>query len=108
MTGSIKGPTVTRFADLNPTCRQAPGYPIRLEFDCPACGPPYRIDIPVILNGQGGNSGDPGIKRWTVTTDGLSWDRATITPSIDNTPGGHGRKKPCSWHGSITNGEVRP
>jgi hypothetical protein len=98
---------MTRFVELNPSCRQAPTFPIRLEFDCPACGPPYRIDIPVILNGEGANL-QPEVKKWTATTPDLSWERITITPSINNTPGGHGRKKPCAWHGSITNGEVQP
>lgn len=98
---------MARFTDLNPRCGQHTGCAIRLSFDCPACGPPYRIDIPVVLNGQGENL-QPSVPKWTATTPDVSWDRITISPSIDNTPGGHGRKKPCSWHGSIIDGEVRP
>jgi hypothetical protein len=93
------------FAELNPACRQAPGCAIRLEFDCPVCGPPYRIDIPVVLNGEGAQL-QPEVPKWTATTPDISWDRLTVTPSIDNTPGGHGRKKPCPFHGSIVDGQV--
>lgn len=90
-------------------CGQHHGCPIRLQFDCPACGPPYRIDIPIILNGaKAVDARSPDMPMWIVTTPGLSWEGITITPSINNTPGGHGRKKPCLWHGSIINGEVRP
>jgi len=96
-----------RFVDLNPQCRQASGCAIRLEFDCPVCGPLYRVDIPVVLNGDGEGL-QPEVPKWKVTTVGLAWDRTTISPSINNTPGGHGRKKLCTWHGSIIDGEVRP
>lgn len=96
-----------RFTDLHPICTGTSGGPIRLRFDCPACGPPFTIDIPIILNGTKAQ-GAPEIPLWTVTTPGLSWEGTTITPSINNTPGGHGRKKPCPWHGSIINGEVHP
>jgi hypothetical protein len=97
-----------KFADLNPSARQGPGCPITLTFTCPACGPPYTVNIPVVLNGEGGQAGREDIQKWQVTTPDLSWDRTTITPSINNTPGGHGRKKPCPWHGSIVNGEIVP
>lgn len=98
------------FDELNPRCVAASlpgGSPLRLSFDCPACGPPYRIDIPIILNGQG-EMLRPEMKKWVVTTPDLSWGRTTINPSINNTPGGHGRKKPCPWHGTVTDGIVRP
>jgi hypothetical protein len=69
------------------------------------CGPPYRIDIPIVLNGQGANL-QPDVPKWTATTPDLGWDHLTVTPSINNTPGGHGRKKPCTFHGSIVDGKV--
>lgn len=98
-----------RFSELRPLCGQPSvpqGWPLKLSFDCPACGPPYRIDIPIVLNGVGGDL-QPEIKKWTATTPDVSWDRLTLTPSINNTPGGHGRKKPCTFHGTITDGIVR-
>lgn len=82
--------------------------PIRLSFDCPLHGAPYRIDIPVVLNGV--NAG-PDMPKWQMSSPDppdFSWDRVTVSPSIDNSPGGHGRKQPCNWHGTITNGQVVP
>jgi hypothetical protein len=97
-----------RFVELRPLCGQpsnVSGWPIKLTFDCPTCGPPYRIDIPIILNGMGADL-HPEVPKWNATTPDVGWDHLTITPSIDNTPSGHGRKKPCSFHGSITDGRV--
>ena len=93
------------FASLNPSCRQHPGCSIRLQFNCPVCGPPYTIDIPIVLNGEGAQV-QLEVPKWTATTTDLSWDHLTVTPSINNTPAGHGRKKACTFHGSIVDGKV--
>lgn len=98
-----------RLADLSPIFQQAPGCPVTLRFICPACGPPYKIDIPVNLNGE--TPSPTGAPTWSCVSPGppnFSWDNVTVTPSINNTVSGHGRKRPCTWHGSITNGELRP
>ncbi len=75
-----------------------------LQFICPACGPPFVVTINVGPVQQD----DP--RQWASSPlpDGPDWpSRVTIRPSIDNTPGGHGRRHPtCSFHGSIINGEI--
>lgn len=77
-----------------------------LTFVCPKCGPPHVIHIKI---GAEMNQDD---HRWQASPmpDGVDWpSRVTITPSINNTNRGHGRRAPvCSFHGNITNGEVVP
>lgn len=68
-----------------------------IVFDCPKCGSPYKISIKARLGGPVSN---PGIWAWTFDEQ----NRLTVTPSIDNRH--HGRKKDCSWHGSIVQGEL--
>jgi hypothetical protein len=90
-----------KFSALNPRIRQYGASPISLTFDCPRCGPPYTVNVPIILNGQ---RVGPDIPMWALTAPdppNFSWDAVTITPSIDITTCGHGRKKPCNWHGNI-------
>lgn len=95
-----------KFSELNPRVTQVGQSPIWLTFTCPRCGPPYTVNIPIVLNGQ--KSG-PDIPMWQFMASdppNFSWDTVTISPSIDISPCGHGRKKPCNWHGNIINGEV--
>lgn len=110
-----------KLADLSPSyCQlrvdqdQTPdraGVPIpywSLMFDCPVCGPPYRIQM--ILGAVAGDT--PYGRVWAASElPGLdaSWiHRVTTSPSIDNTKAGHGRKHPsCDFHGHIEHGEIR-
>lgn len=76
-----------------------------LSFVCPACGPPYRVLIDV------GPTVSENPRTWKAEPlPEAGWtDHVTITPSIDNTKAGHGRKHPtCGFHGTIIKGEVVP
>lgn len=98
---------MTRLSELKPRMQQASSGAIDLSFDCPLCGVPYRVCIRANVNGR--TPALNGIPVWQVTVPeppNFSWDAVTVSPSINNTPGGHGRKKPCTWHGHIINGEV--
>jgi hypothetical protein len=66
-----------------------------LSFDCPMCGPPYRVWL------RCRHKGPPSPGTWAWDFDGPT---ITLTPSIRNNM--HGRKKVCGWHGSITGGQV--
>lgn len=83
------------------------GFPTErfdLSFNCPVCGPPYRI----IINIEREAKASPITWQAVPLPDGPDWpERVTIIPSIDNTAAGHGKKHPtCGFHGTITNGEV--
>lgn len=84
-----------------------------LSFICPSCGPPHRVMIDI------GPERLESPRTWQASHLPMSaqvymlpspnnWlDRVTITPSIDNTKAGHGRKHPtCSFHAYVVNGEV--
>lgn len=74
-----------------------------LKFDCPYCGKPYQVWIKCSVK-----SAANGVWQVSSLPDGVGWeDTVTITPSINYTTCGHGRKKPnCSFHGTIINGEI--
>jgi hypothetical protein len=95
-----------KLSELHPRFGQAVNRPMYLTFDCPTCGEPYRVSIPVNVNGMTGGADFPVWQCSAPTPPDFSWDAITVSPSIDNTPSGHGRKKSCSWHGNIINGEV--
>lgn len=90
-----------RFADLNPSITQSPltGYNC-IVFDCPSCGKPYRISIQASFRAAAPPA--QSIWCWDYDAAGL----VTISPSINNAVPGHGRKKRCSFHGSVVRGEV--
>jgi hypothetical protein len=72
-----------------------------LTFRCPACTKGL-IAIHVAAEARSGYwKADP-------LPSGQHWPSlATLTPSIDNTRSGHGRKAPsCAFHGNIINGQV--
>lgn len=109
---------MARLVDLKPEWRRiyrdrhltadnggTPTDDYELMFACPCCGPPCRIIIKV------GATTDPAQPRWAVhpLPDGPGWPtRVTITPSIDYTKAGHGRKRAaCTFHGNIIDGEVK-
>jgi hypothetical protein len=73
-----------------------------LTFDCPKCGPPYRISIHCH---QGEPDAARALWKWAMPPGVNDWDRITIDPSISNHH--HGRK-PCGYHLSVINGEVVP
>lgn len=106
-----------KLSDLNPRWSriyrdrdQTPdngGFPtddFNLQFGCPTCGPKYTISINL------GAEPDAVKGRWAASPlpDGKDWpSRVTISPSIDHTRSGHGRRCPsCSFHGHIINGDV--
>ena len=96
-----------RLLDLNPSIGKHPDKPNWwcLSFDCPTCGPPYRIAVNTIE----GSPPDQTQALWSISFGDTQDIREslTIVPSINNhRPMGHGRKKSCSWHGNITNGIV--
>lgn len=86
-----------RLNDLHPVIGGS-GEFNELSFDCPLCGPPYRIWILMKLGGPAKD----GIWKWTFDADG----NVSIDPSINNH--NHGRKKTCNFHCTITKGEVLP
>ena len=96
-----------KLADLDPAIGKHPSIPGGwcISFTCPACGPPHRI----IINAREG-APDQARRIWSVSFDddptNSLMENMTITPSIDNSPGGHGRNGPCAWHGSVTDGMV--
>ncbi len=93
-----------QLASLNPTMAGCSGGLNEFSFDCPKCGPPYRVVVRCRLNGP--SDADGAIWAWKPPKDvnanpwGLTFD-----PSISNH--NHGRKKPCSCHVTIENGEVK-
>lgn len=99
---------MTKLADLNPQFWLSQGNETKGEFafDCPVCGAPYRIVLPVHINGEPISPFRWGIAMPWLKTPGASpnWDSVTITPSIDNRR--HGRKL-CTWHGHVINGEIK-
>jgi hypothetical protein len=95
-----------RLAQLNPTLHWSPGakeHTHQLEFDCPRCGPPFRIMVNCSTEKMRAEGG-----VWKITiaepTDGDYWGCVSLTPSIHNH--NHGRKKPCGFHCVITDGEL--
>jgi hypothetical protein len=91
-----------RLADLHPVVTAAgKGDLNELTFDCPRCGPPYRICVYMRLHGPAGN----GVWAWEMGPPG-QLENITVNPSIDNP--NHGRKKVCGFHCTITNGDVIP
>jgi hypothetical protein len=98
-----------RLAALHPMLTQSHGsfgYTHQLEMDCPACGPQYRMAICVVLNvPPPGRSGVWALQLPAVPS-GDGWDGVTMSPSVQNS--NHGRKKACTVHFSIVNGEVVP
>jgi hypothetical protein len=90
---------------LTPDNGGTPTGEFTLVFRCPTCGPPFAVIVKF-----GPHPPDQAASRWqaNIMPDGPTWpDRITLTPSIDNTRAGHGRKHPtCSFHGSIVNGEI--
>lgn len=85
------------------------GIPIdrwSLSFICPACGPPYRVMINI---GPVAAENDRQWKAVPLPVENGWIERVNITPSIDNTRAGHGRKHPsCGFHATIVNGEIVP
>jgi hypothetical protein len=96
-----------KLSELNPIYRKnSDRDEYSLQFDCPVCGNPYRILIIVGLTMRESKE----CRVWKVShlPDGPDWvNTVTITPSINNTTAGHGRKHPtCGFHGTIVNGEI--
>lgn len=93
-----------RDRELTPDHGGIPTGNYDLRFTCPACGAPHVITIKI------GPSICENPRRWRADPmpGGADWpERVTITPSIDNTKSGHGRKHPsCSFHGNIVLGVV--
>lgn len=97
-----------RLCDLRPELSQAGGAPLMLSFDCPNCGAPYRICVPVDWQGV---SPIENTAYWKMSGCGpdpaeFSWEKITLSPSINNHH--HGRKKQCTWHGHIAAGAIKP
>lgn len=88
-----------KLSSLNPKMTGGCDGTNEISFDCPVCGPPYRISIRARLNG------DPAGGIWRWTRRGTDWDSITISPSISNS--NHGKKKTCTCHITITNGKVQ-
>lgn len=96
-----------KFSELHPEMtgmsgpEDGPRYN-QLTFDCPKCGPPFRIQIHC-------HQGEPDAKRalwhWHTSAGLYGWDVMTISPSISNHH--HGRRE-CGCHLSVTDGEVLP
>src|SRR5213593_2888298 len=92
-----------RLASLNPhlTMSQLTGEH-ELMFDCPVCGLPYQIYLRCRINGPA----TTGV--WAIAlperASGDGWARVSLSPSIKNTH--HGRKKRCTAHITITDGDV--
>jgi hypothetical protein len=77
-------------------------YTHQLSFNCPTCGPPYKILVNVVLGNDLSKRPDAA---WLLTFGNpTDWNSASVVPSIVNH--NHGRKKKCSFHGTITSGEV--
>ena len=97
---------------LNPEFRKA--FPVEddtlyeMSFDCPVCGPPWRVYIKARL---GGPRGPEGVWAWTAAPFGfdpsipLDWNTVTITPSVKNQ--NHGRKRSCNGHFNVSDGIVQ-
>jgi hypothetical protein len=84
-----------------------------LDFICPTCGSPYIIGIKVAPEMRETPDhrcwkADPMPDGSAIGSEAPSWpSRLTVTPSIDYTHAGHGRRHPtCSFHGHIINGQV--
>jgi hypothetical protein len=92
-----------RLGLLNPKLSRGEPY-WQLTFDCPRCGPPFRVFV-CVLPGPAPNI--PGV--WGITLppgrELDDWSGVTLTPSIQNNH--HGRAT-CGFHCSIIDGEVHP
>jgi hypothetical protein len=93
-----------KLSDLQPEfcATETPGVS-QVWFTCPIHGKPNRITVNC-------HSGPPNqeahLWNWTAQfSPAIVWDSVTIAPSINLHS--HGRK-PCGWHGNVTNGEVTP
>lgn len=96
-----------KLLDLHPEHGRVPTVPGRfwLLFDCPRCGPPRQVYVQI-------HQAEPTPGVWQIKSAlphldffGPYPDFAglSLLPSIGEPP--HGRER-CSWHGTITNGEV--
>lgn len=100
---------MARLADLHPEFGLIPGTSDHwwLLFDCPLCGAPKRVYVQFRQEPISG----PGVwelkSPLTQSEFGAYPDMVTLTlsPSIGEPYHGRGR---CTWHGTITEGEVTP
>jgi Family of unknown function (DUF6527) len=93
-----------KFGELHPSLNWTAEFGYELSFDCPTCLG-KRVVIYVSLDGKPKPPATWGIEL--LQPPDFSWDKVTITPSINNTgPTRHGRGSPCRAHLTITNGEV--
>lgn len=108
---------VWRRVYVNPTMKNnmggEPTDMFDLDFVCPTCGSPYIIGVrvgPEVRDTPEGRcwKASPLPGGSAIGVEAPDWpSRVTITPSIDFTHAGHGRRHPtCSFHGSIANGQV--
>ncbi len=78
-----------------------------LSFVCPNCGPPGIIYVQFHDDAP-----DQSKSLWqaNLLPDGTDWpNRLTLSPSINNTLCGHGRRQPkCSFHANIISGNILP
>ncbi len=96
--------------DFTPETGGVPTDHWNLTFQCPACGPPYKIAIEI---GPEMQSGPPRV--WeayppVMPSNVDEWARVlTLSPSINHTEAGHGKRHPhCTFHGSIIAGKIIP
>jgi len=100
-----EGSKLQRYDIRVPTIAEAQS----VEFLCPACftknGGNVGTHLVIVTfrdrgvpDHLGSQSKNGGPSRWSVSGD--SFENLTLQPSIDITPG-------CSWHGFITNGQVK-
>ncbi len=98
-----------KLSELNPGWALASAVPdgAMLLFDCPLCGKGYQVAV-LVHNAAPKHP----IWKWNGPTPEAAqaagkppdWNSITLEPSIRNHS--HGRK-PCGWHGSIENGEIK-
>lgn len=76
-----------------------------LSFQCPKCEEGARVIIKV---GPSADASGPCWQASPMPPDLVGWqNHATISPSINYTTCGHGKKRPpCTFHGSIIDGKV--
>jgi len=78
-------------------------YEWQLSFDCPLCGPWYKI----ILCCSRVKPSSEGV--WWISipevASGDGWNGITLTPSVNNS--NHGRKKVCGYHFFLIDGDLR-
>ena len=93
-----------KFSTLNPKLINGD----TLNFDCPTCGAPYRCEILVHAVGPKITPYPPTPHpHWNVVFGASNeWDSVTVSPSINYTTAGHGKKKTCEWHGHVIDGNV--